>query len=234
MGRAAHRMAPSALMGFRVGRAGSSAYRTQAMPRQARAAEARRARVGFDHRPGVRRATVAAWSADVARLSELASVVVRDKFLDLPANLKTDWIHYRCDGVAGSNYCTLRNGDGDSVTLRVSSQYLGAAHAAVELPASLTSYPANGEQYVSEFVRAWAAGNTPRMRALGKPDVVVAVNDNHQDRPQGVWPLATVPESGGAGLLLVHVDVGEGSVHFTLHVGTTLLGTPHAIVGYEP
>jgi hypothetical protein len=181
-------------------------------------------------------ATVAAWSTgDMARLGELTTPGAYEQFTDdVPGDLKTDWIHYRCDGVAGSNYCTLRNGDGDSLRLRITNQRLGAADAVAELSANLTTFPANGEAYVSEFVRAWAGANTPRMRALARPDVVVAVNDNHQDRPTGTWALSTVGEHGGAGLLIVEVDINEGAVHFTLHVGTTLLGGGRAIIGYSP
>jgi hypothetical protein len=189
--------------------------------------------------PGTARAyaeaTVAAWSTgNLVGLAQLSTPEVYEQFLEVPGKLNPDWIYYRCDGAAGSSYCTLRNGVGDSVTLRVTNQYLGGAHAVVALSASLTTYPAGGEAYASEFVRAWAAGNTPRMRALARPDVVVAVNDNHQDRPQGTWTLATVSEHGGAGLLIVEVDVNEGGIRFTLDVGSTLLGTPHAIVGYRP
>jgi len=184
---------------------------------------------------GYAEATVAAWSTgDLTRLGELATPTAHEQLLEIPGTLRTDWIYHRCDGAAGSSYCTLRNGDGDSLTLRVTNQYLGGPHAVVALTASLTTYPANGEAYVSELVRAWAAGNTPRMRALARPGVVVAVNDNHQDRPQGTWALATASKHGGAGLLIVDVDVNEGDVQLTLHVGTTLLGTPRAIVGYQP
>jgi hypothetical protein len=35
-------------------------------------------------------------------------------------------------------------------------------------------------------------------------------------------------------LLIVEVDINEGAVHFTLHVGTTLLGGGRAIIGYSP
>jgi hypothetical protein len=180
-------------------------------------------------------ATVAAWSAgDLSRLSALTTPEVDEQFIEIPGKLAPDWIHYRCDGVAGSNYCTLRNGVGDSVTLRVTNQYLGKPHAVVALTASLTTYPANGEMYAREFVRAWATGNTPRMRALARPAVVVAVNNAYQDRPQGTWALGVNGEHGGAGLLIVDVDINEGAITFTLEVGTTLLGTRHAIVGYEP
>lgn len=179
-------------------------------------------------------ATVAAWSAgDLSRLGDLTTAEVDEQFIEIPGKLATDWIHYRCDGVAGSNYCTLRNGVGDSVTLRVTNQYLGKPHAVVALTVSLTTYPATGELYAREFVRAWATGNTPRMRALARPDVVVAVNNAYQDRPQGTWALGAKGEHGGAGLLLVHIDINEGAITYTLEVGTTLLGTPKAIVGYD-
>jgi len=179
--------------------------------------------------------TLAAWSTgDLPGLADLTTPEVYEQFVEIPGKLRTDWIHYRCDGVAGSSYCTLRNGDGDQVTLRVVSQRLGGPHAASQLSADLTTYPANGQSYARAFVRAWAARNTPRMRALARPDVVVAVNNTYQDRPSGNWLLGATDKHGGAGLLIVDLDINEGSIHFTLHVGTTLLGTRHAIVGFQP
>lgn len=178
--------------------------------------------------------TVAAWSTgDLEGLAALTTPEVYEQFVEIPGKLRTDWIHHRCDGVAGSNYCALRNGDGDQITVRVVSQYLGGPHAARELSADLTTYPINGESYARAFVRAWAAGNTPRMRALARPDVVVAVNNKHQKRPTGTWALGVSGHHGGAGLLIVDVDINEGSIQFTLHVGTTKLGTRQAVVGYE-
>ena len=102
---------------------------------------------------------MAAWAAsNLTRLAQLTTPQVDEQFLEIPGKLKTDWIYVRCDGAAGSNYCTLRNSDGDQVLLRVLSQYLGAAHAVVQLTASLTVYPANGEQYAREFVLENRAG----------------------------------------------------------------------------
>jgi hypothetical protein len=180
-------------------------------------------------------ATVAAWSGhNLDRLADLTTAGVHEQFVEIPGQLRTDWLFLNCDGAAGSNYCTLRNGDGDTVRLRVVNQYLGGPDAVRELVANLTTYPANGETYAREFVRAWATGNTPRMRALARPDVVVAVNNAYQDRPTGTWALGANGEHGGAGLLIVEIDINEGAIHYSLHVGTTLLGGKHAVVGYEP
>jgi hypothetical protein len=173
-------------------------------------------------------ATVAAWADDdLDGLAGFTTEQVHEQFIEIPGQLKTDWIYVRCDGVAGSSYCTLRNGDGDQVRLKVVHQYLGGPHAVTELTASLTVYKTDAEDYAREFVFAWKAGNTPRMRALARPDVVVAVNN--LDVPAGNHLLLFQLEHGGAGLVMVHVSAG---VTFRLDIGTTLLGQPKAIVGY--
>jgi hypothetical protein len=173
-------------------------------------------------------ATVAAWADhDLDGLAGFTTELVHEQFLEIPGQLKTDWIYVLCDGVAGSSYCTLRNGDGDEVRLKVVHQYLGGPHAVTELKASLTAYKAGAEDYAREFVLAWKAGNTPRMRALARPDVVVGMNN--LARPEGQHFLLFQLEHGGAGLVMVHVDAG---VSFRLDIGTTLLGQPKAIVGY--
>ena len=173
-------------------------------------------------------ATVAAWAAhDIEGLAGFTTEQVHEQFLEIPGQLNTNWIYYRCDGVAGSSYCTLRNGDGDDVRLKVVHQYLGGPHAVTELKVDLTEYKTNAEDYAREFVFAWSGGNAPRMRALAKPEVVDAVNK--LTRPSGQYILSFQVQHGGAGLAMVHVSAG---VSFRLDIGTTLLGQPKAIVGY--
>jgi hypothetical protein len=176
-------------------------------------------------------ATVAAWAGhDLDELADLTTAQVHEQLLEIPGQPKTDWIHYMCDGVAGSSYCTLRNGDGDQVRLKVTHQYLGGPHAVVEVTASLTAYESDAKAYATAFALAWASSNTARMRALARPDVVVAMNNDHQNRPQGTYIVDVMLEHGGAGLVMAHVLVGP--VQFRLDIGTTLLGKPKAIVGY--
>jgi hypothetical protein len=165
------------------------------------------------------------------RLADLTTAEVNEQLVELPGKRKTDWLFLTCDGVAGSSYCMFRNGDGDTVTLKVSSQRLGAAHAVVEAQADLTAYPAAGEAYARAFVLAWAGRNTPRMRVLATPDVVTKLNTDHP--APGGYKVSLTSKSGGAGLLLVTVPDGAGG-DYVLHVGTTKLGQPHAVIGYEP
>jgi hypothetical protein len=176
-------------------------------------------------------ATVAAWAGhDLDGLADLTTAQVHEQLLEVPGQPKTDWIHYLCDGAAGSSFCILRNGDGDQVKLKVTHQNLGGPHAVVEVTVGLTTYGSDADSYATAFAVAWASSNTARMRALARPDVVVAVNNNHQNRPQGNFIVDVALEHGGAGLVMAHVSVG--SVEFRLDIGTTLLGKPKAIVGY--
>jgi hypothetical protein len=177
-------------------------------------------------------ATLAAYAAGQSnRLADLTTDEVYEQLLELPGKLKTDWLYLNCDGVSGASYCKLRNGDGDVITLKVSSQRLGGPDAATEVKANLTTYPADGKAYAREFVLAWLGRNTPRMRVLGNPDTVTRLNTDHP-APGGTYVLSLSTESGGGGLLLVTVPDGAGGT-YVLHVGTTKLGKQHAVVGYE-
>jgi hypothetical protein len=180
---------------------------------------------------GYAEATLTAYvGKQTGRLADLTTAEVNEQLVELPGALKTDWLYLNCDGVAGGSYCAFRNSNGDVVTLKVSSQRLGAAHAVVEAKADLTTFPAAGEAYARAFVLAWAGRNTPRMRVLGTPDVVTKLNTDHP-APAG-YQVSLTSKSGGAGLLLVTVPDGAGG-DYVLHVGTTKLGHPHAVVGYE-
>jgi hypothetical protein len=177
-------------------------------------------------------AALAAYAAGQStRLADLTTDDVHEQLLELPGKLKTDWLYLTCDGVSGASYCKLRNGDGDVITLKVSSQRLGGPDAATEVRANLTTYPTDGRAYAREFVLAWLGRNTPRMRVLGNPDTVTRLNTDHP-APAGKYEPSLATESGGAGLLLVTVPDGAGGT-YVLHVGTTKLGKPHAVVGYE-
>jgi hypothetical protein len=174
-------------------------------------------------------AAIAAWAdGNLATLGNLTTAQVQEQLIEIP-QLNPAWDYQTCDGTAGAHYCAFRNADGDVITLKVVNQYLGQAHAINQVTAGLTTYAADGEQYVRRFVAAWGASNTPRMQALAKASVVASVSKHK--RPAVGAPVALTSKSGGAGLMIVTVKVE--STTFRLHVGTTLLGQKHAIVGYE-
>ena len=170
-------------------------------------------------------AVVTAWKqGQVNTLGSLTTPGVQEQLLEIPQPLNDAWSYLRCDGTAGSSYCLFVNADGDELTLRISHPLLGKAHAATEVTLDLTAYPADGVAYVKEFVAAWQIGNTTRMLKLSKPSVV----DQLGTAP--VNPSYPEPDCCGGGLLQVKVAWAATSVRFD--VGTTLLGEPHAIVGY--
>lgn len=174
-------------------------------------------------------AVVDAWAGDSPSwLQALTSTGVSHEIFDLDASPFDDWGFLRCDGAAGSAYCSFVNAeDGDVLTLRISNGLLGQAHAAEDVILDKTVYPNDGTEYVKEFVQAWTFGNTVRMLLLSSDDVVDEVPDP---------PKATVsypePTCCGGGLLQVKVKWSNSTVRFD--VGTTLLGGPHAILDYAP
>jgi hypothetical protein len=172
-------------------------------------------------------AVVAAWKqGKINVLGSLTTPGVQEQMLEIPEPLNDAWTFLRCDGTAGSSYCLFANADGDELTLRISHALLGQAHAAIEVKLDQTEYPDEGVAYVKEFVGAWQVGNTWRMLKLSKQSVV----DQLGTAP--VNPSYPEPVCCGGGLLQVKVQWAGSSVRFD--VGTTLLGGPHAIVGYAP
>jgi len=174
-------------------------------------------------------AVVDAWAGDSPSwLQALTSTGVSHEIFDLDASPFDDWGFLRCDGAAGSSYCSFVNAeDGDVLTLRISNGLLGQAHAAEDVILDKTVYPTDGVGYVKAFVQAWKFGNTVRMLLLSSPDVVDAV-------PNAPNAAVSYPEPTccGGGLLQVKVKWNTTTVRFD--VGTTLLGGPHAILDYAP
>jgi hypothetical protein len=180
-----------------------------------------------DTAPEYAQAVMDAWTADNALLVQsLATEDVYYGIFGLNASGYDDWTFLRCDGAAGSSYCSFVNDDdGDVITLRISNQLLGQAHAATDVSLDKTVYPEDGVLYVKEFVDAWKFGNEVRMLLLSKPSVVNEV-------PAAPTTTVTYPEPTccGGGLLQVKA-VWSGSTK-RFDVGTTLLGGPHAIIDY--
>jgi len=168
-----------------------------------------------------------AWAGDQPSwLQALTTEAVYYGIIDLNATANDQWTLHRCDGTAGSSYCSFINPDGDVLTLRISHQLLSQAHAATDVTLDKTTYPGDGVLYVKAFVKAWQFGNTPRMLMLANPQVVEAVPDS---APASVTYPA--PTCCGGGLLQVKAQ--WGGVFARFDVGTTLLGGPNAILDYE-
>jgi hypothetical protein len=167
-----------------------------------------------------------AWAGDQPSwLQALTTEAVYYGIVDLNASPNDEWALLRCDGAAGSSYCSFTNADGDVLTLRISNQLLGQAHAATDVTLEKTVYPNDSVLYVKEFVEAWQFGNTARMLKLSSPAVVNKVPDTP---PTSVTYLPL--DCCGGGLAQVKVKIGNPTARFD--VGTTLLGEPNAILDY--
>jgi hypothetical protein len=173
------------------------------------------------------KAVLMAWTQDqLSTLGSLTTPEVKQEILDVLQSVNDEWTYLRCDGTAGSSYCSFTNADGDVLTLRISHSLLAKAHAAIEVRLDRTEYPSDGVAYVKEFVGAWQFGNTARMLKLSTPGVVAQV------KTPPVSPTYPNPVCCGGGLLQVKVQWSGITARFD--VGTTKLGGPNAIIGYAP
>jgi hypothetical protein len=174
-------------------------------------------------------AVLTAWrKGRLPRLADLTTPQVNEQILEIPGPPNHQWTYRDCDGAAGSSYCRFVNAVGDTIRLRITNSQLGAAHATTEVALDPTTYPADGVAYVKAFVAAWRDVNLPRMKALAVTSVVEYVR--HGPAPDNPSYLSV---GGGGGLSRIRVTNLEG-FSLELHVGTTLLGSPDAIVGHAP
>lgn len=117
--------------------------------------------------------TVAAWAApDLFRLAELASPAVHTEIVELPGPPNRAWTFIACDQATSSTDCTFYNVEGDALVITVAHKLLGAARATTGVAYDPTHYPEESQEYVTELVTAWRAGNLARMRRLAVPDAV--------------------------------------------------------------
>ena len=173
------------------------------------------------------KAVVTAWIQDQpSTLGSLTTPTVNTQILDLLPSVNDNWTYLRCDGTAGSSYCSFTNADGDVLTLRITHSLLAKAHAATQMTLDETEFPADGVAYVKEFVAAWQFGNTARMLKLSTPGVVAKV------KTPPVSPTYPQPDCCGGGLLQVKVKWSGITARFD--VGTIKLGGPNAIIDYAP
>jgi hypothetical protein len=173
-------------------------------------------------------AVLAAWKQkNLARLADLTTAQVHEQIIEIPGPPNQTWTFRDCEDDA-TVYCGFFNAVGDWISLRIDKDKLGASHAASAVEFDATVYPADAVAYVKAFVLGWQFGNAARMLQLSKASVV---NQLDLDAPPDGESYPDPTCCGGG---LVQVVVAWGGASVTFDVGSTLLGTPHAIVGYSP
>lgn len=174
-------------------------------------------------------AVLAAWkNGDATTLAALTSSGVPAKYTGLSPQPNKTWHYSRCEGAAGSSYCIFFNDNGDKITVRLTNQTLGAAHANSDMTFDKTSYPTTAVAYVKAFTDAWQDGNTWRMTALSKADGSLTSYFTHYTPPD-VGYLVCDDGGGAAGSTFVHLYNHVGLNYF-IQVSNPALGQPHAIV----
>jgi hypothetical protein len=114
------------------------------------------------------RAALGAWSSgDAARLAQLNDpadhVFTTLSGGDYNRNFGT---LYRCEGVAGSTWCTFYNTVGDTLRLRLRNDLVGKAHAIVEGRFTPITFPTDYRAYAQETLDAWLGHNTAAVALL--------------------------------------------------------------------
>jgi hypothetical protein len=110
---------------------------------------------------------LAAWAnAPTGRLVDLTSPAAHEKLVEIPGPINQGWHYARCEGAAGSSYCTFLNDVGDMITLQLTNQLLGGAHAGVGVLFDQVTFPGDAVAYVKAFIGGWQQGNVYRMKIL--------------------------------------------------------------------
>jgi hypothetical protein len=181
---------------------------------------------------GYAQALLRAWAnKDYTRLGQLAapSAVQQIKdsinFTGLP---NSNWHYIRCEGAAGSQYCTFRNDNGDETVIRLISSQIGHPMAVTEAPLERTQFPTTAGAYIGAFMDAWQKGNQQRMLAYSTQTVLGYATSNQ------VISSFNLGCDGAAGSTYVSVyglgtDLGR-SYAFQVNNDSVSAGKKHAIV----
>jgi hypothetical protein len=79
-------------------------------------------------------AVLAAWKAkNWPRAADLTSAQIEEQLMEIPGPPNMTWTFVMCDGAMGSSYCQFTNAEGHNVTVRVTNEKLGQAHAVSEV-----------------------------------------------------------------------------------------------------
>jgi hypothetical protein len=168
---------------------------------------------------------ISAWvNGQTGRLADLTSPGGAVDFANIPGHPDSHWQYYRCDGAAGSQYCTFRNGNGDELRLQLRSDLLGKPHAILDEVFEKTEYPTDPDDYVRRLWHAWLTGNRQRMLAYSTQSVVGALAAT--SAPENF----TADSSGGGAAGSTYVR-GTSTTGFsmTFRVTNEYLGRAHAV-----
>jgi hypothetical protein len=123
---------------------------------------------------------------------------------------------YQCQGAAGSSYCVVFNKVGDELTLRLSNQLLGQAHAMISGDFQPTTFPADMQAYAQEALDAWLAHNTARMGFLLTPDAVTSFNAIAATHQADGWTFSDNQGAAGSSYLSWKNPAGD-RIAFRFH-----------------
>ena len=179
------------------------------------------------------KATVTAWTAhDTARLDQLKVAELKlFTSIDTAGTYDTHYAFVRCDGAAGSSYCTFFNNAGDALTLQLQNPLIGQAHAVISGTFDPTTFPVDNKAYAQLALNAWIDHNDIRLGLLTTPDALTVINALPAGLRNSSW---TFKESQGAmGSLYYtwkHSSGAEFSFRFS-NLSPPVAGQQHRIVG---
>ena len=167
-----------------------------------------------------------AWGQlQVSVLADLTTPAAQTEILAISAPPNQAWTFQRCDGAAGSSYCSFLSKDGDVITVRVINETLGKAHAVSEVKFDPTVYAADAKEYVRAFVEAWRNQNSRRMLALSSQ---AEVDYFTPITPPTTYTICTL-KSGTLWNVRVY---NSGGVNHVVKVTDATLGTKGAIASH--
>lgn len=140
-----------------------------------------------------------------------------------------DWHFYSCGAFSvNQTQCLYDNGNGDRLTIALSTALIGRAHAIHGVTIDGTRYQADAVGMTQSFFDAWVAGNTYRMRALSVDGFTESWLRLHPAAPSKVTAYVTSADSTASYTAVT--GVGSDQSNYEVVVVISLLGQPHAIM----
>jgi hypothetical protein len=167
--------------------------------------------------PSYAQAALTAWAGgDQTRLDQLRDAG-NNVFVTISSSAYNHNFHlYQCQGAAGSSYCVVFNSVGDELTLRVSNQLLGHAHALVSGEFKAITFPADMQAYAQEALDGWIAHNTARVGLLLTPDAVTSLNAVDPAHQADGWTFMDSQGAAGSSYLSWKNPAGD-RIAFRFH-----------------
>jgi hypothetical protein len=162
-----------------------------------------------------------------SRLADLSSTDAVTNFGTF-GNPDKHWHFHKCDGTAGTVYCTYDNNNGDRLQIMITSLQLGKPHAVPDVSLDKTKYYNTADEYVSAFVQAWTDDNARRLAVLSTSSV--ASHFTHLGPPSSTM-LSDTDATPDADHTRVEIYDSIGGHTEYVEVATGKLGGPHAITG---